>query len=643
MSQLILTSQTTPTPPASTKISVYPKSDGHLYKEDSSGNEVQIAEGTTAGINQLTGEVTAGPGTGSQIATVVSVDGSLAADIHSAELATNAATSSNTPSVIVKRDTFGNFSSGTITATLNGNAATATIAGNITATSNSTLTTLPSLTLPGSQVSGNISGNSANVTGTIAIVHGGTGQITQQTALNALAGTVTSAQYLRGNGTNVVMSGIQASDVPTLNQATTASAGSVSGTNVVTNTNLSQMPSNTLKGNNTGSTANATDLTVSQVKTMLNLSGSNSGDVTLAPVATASNANAATLIGQVLTLEQFNQTFPGVVPASGKGTNNFLRADGTWATADTFTTSTLSYTATHTSTHDVQVSLGTWMNWSPNFVQIYQLPHFVQIPFADCQGVNTLDSTRQRMADGVVDSDPSYLVNLISFLPGSGVTAGNTIRVVYTEGQNFEYRTNLVPAGWDFTNNTYYGGTGTDWQTNPNPQEIYSIAIPVEQQGGNAVLQSIDEVQIQIDTPSYLPTTYLINGTTNQEIRFLIPNVLIDQSNPLNFDYSIQNFRIEAFQFPRNRRHNSTERSTPFGKFNYMAYWTTNLMRTTSCIFSIGRRSNYAEIHFRIRNMVTNSVSDWLPIHIEIKKGFRPRNTVSVGDKTKAVYVRYKF
>ena len=49
-------------------------------------------------------------------------------------------------------------------------------ASNITATSNSTLTTLSALSLPGSQVTGNISGNAANVTGTVAVANGGTGQ-----------------------------------------------------------------------------------------------------------------------------------------------------------------------------------------------------------------------------------------------------------------------------------------------------------------------------------------------------------------------------------------------------------------------------------------------------------------------------------
>ena len=63
--------------------------------------------------------------------------------------------------------------------------------------------------------------------GTLAIANGGSGQTTAQDALNAFAGAVTSGYYLRGNGTNVLMSGIQAADVPTLNQNTTGSAGSV--------------------------------------------------------------------------------------------------------------------------------------------------------------------------------------------------------------------------------------------------------------------------------------------------------------------------------------------------------------------------------------------------------------------------------
>ncbi len=67
--------------------------------------------------------------------------------------------------------------------------------------------------------------------GIVPVVSGGTGQITLQSAINALSGAVTSGYYLRGNGTNVVMSAIQLSDVPTLNQSTTGNAATA--TNIV--------------------------------------------------------------------------------------------------------------------------------------------------------------------------------------------------------------------------------------------------------------------------------------------------------------------------------------------------------------------------------------------------------------------------
>jgi hypothetical protein len=77
----------------------------------------------------------------------------------------------------------------------------------------------------------NTTGTASNVTGIVALANGGSGQTTAQLAINAFAGAVTSGSYLRGNGTNVVMNTIQAADVPTLNQSTTGSAGSVATTN----------------------------------------------------------------------------------------------------------------------------------------------------------------------------------------------------------------------------------------------------------------------------------------------------------------------------------------------------------------------------------------------------------------------------
>jgi hypothetical protein len=139
--------------------------------------------------------------------------------------------------------------------TLNQN--TTGTAANITATSNSTLTTLSSLSLPGSQVSGNISGNAANVTGTVAIANGGTGQTTKAAGYDALnpnttfgdiayrgasnnvslaGNTTTTKKFLAQTGTGTVSAApswatIVAGDVPTLNQDTTGSAGSLVTTN----------------------------------------------------------------------------------------------------------------------------------------------------------------------------------------------------------------------------------------------------------------------------------------------------------------------------------------------------------------------------------------------------------------------------
>jgi hypothetical protein len=114
-----------------------------------------IANAPAGGFSGLSGDVSAS-GTGVVTATVNSVGGQIASAIATAAVAVAAATSLNTPSTLVLRNGSGNFSAGTITASLSGNVTgnVSGTAGNITATSNSTLTTLSSLSLPYSQVTG---------------------------------------------------------------------------------------------------------------------------------------------------------------------------------------------------------------------------------------------------------------------------------------------------------------------------------------------------------------------------------------------------------------------------------------------------------------------------------------------------------
>lgn len=105
-----------------------------------------------------------------------------------------------------------------------------------TGTVTSVAMSVPSfLSVTGSPITG--SGTLAvSLSGTaLPIANGGSGQTTAQLAMNAFAGAVTSGSYLRGDGTNVVMSTIQAADVPTLNQNTTGTAANVTGVVAIAN------------------------------------------------------------------------------------------------------------------------------------------------------------------------------------------------------------------------------------------------------------------------------------------------------------------------------------------------------------------------------------------------------------------------
>jgi hypothetical protein len=92
--------------------------------------------------------------------------------------------------------------------------------------------TLTNCTFP--TLNQNTTGTAAGLSATLAVASGGTGNTTAQAEMNRVAAAVTSGQYLRGNGTNVVMSAIQAGDVPTLNQNTTGNAATATNaTNAV--------------------------------------------------------------------------------------------------------------------------------------------------------------------------------------------------------------------------------------------------------------------------------------------------------------------------------------------------------------------------------------------------------------------------
>jgi hypothetical protein len=216
-------------------------------------NLTGTATNATTAVNfsgSLVGDVT-----GTQSATVVStVGGQTAANVATGTVLANNATNLNTANQIVRRDASGNFSAGTITASLNGNATTATtstsstnfsgsLSGDVTGTQGATV-----VSTVGGQTAANVSAatvlanNATNLNTASTIVRRDVGG-------NFSAGTITAS--LNGNATTSTsstnFSGLLAGDVTGTQSATVVSlvggqtAASVASATVLANnsTNLS--------------------------------------------------------------------------------------------------------------------------------------------------------------------------------------------------------------------------------------------------------------------------------------------------------------------------------------------------------------------------------------------------------------------
>ena len=158
------------------------KGNGTVYIDSTSPSITAGASGTNKSLNLIS------RGTGT-----IQVNGVQAVDLSSAQTLTSKTLTSPT----LTTPALGTPSSGTLT--------------------NCTFPTLNQ----------NTTGTASNVTGTVAVGNGGTGQTTAAAAITALTGTQTSGRYLRSDGTNAALAAIVAADVPTLNQNTTGSAATL--------------------------------------------------------------------------------------------------------------------------------------------------------------------------------------------------------------------------------------------------------------------------------------------------------------------------------------------------------------------------------------------------------------------------------
>ena len=155
-------------------------------------------------------------------------------------------------------------------------------------------------------------GTASNVTGTVAIANGGTGQTTRQNALNALGGAVTNGYYLRGDGTNLSLSALSATDFSTgiLDVAyggtgtTSYTAGYVKASGTAAFTTVSTVSGSDVSGNIAGNAANVT------------------GIVAIAHGGTGASSSAGAISNLGLgTLATQNGTFSGTHSGNSSGTN----------------------------------------------------------------------------------------------------------------------------------------------------------------------------------------------------------------------------------------------------------------------------------------------------------------------------------
>jgi len=97
-------------------------------------------------------------------------------------------------------------------------------------------------------------------------------------------------------------------------------------------------------------------------KTTATISGTNTGDVTLNPIGAVSNANGASLSGQILTLQPASNTFGGIVTT---GTQNFA---GAKTFVNTITTQeNINLPETTSTAGNITIDGGSWLhNYSSN-------------------------------------------------------------------------------------------------------------------------------------------------------------------------------------------------------------------------------------------------------------------------------------
>ena len=433
--------------------------------------------------------------------TVSTVGGKTSTAIATSVNDTVAATNLSTASTIVKRDASGNFSAGTITGTL--------------------------------------SGNATNVTGTVAIANGGTGATTASAAFDALSPltTIGDILYAGASGADSRLGGNQSTTKQFLSSTGTGSAANAPVWAALT---ASDIPSHSASLINSGLLSVAYGGTGAATTT--------ANYVFAGPTTGTGAPTFRTLVaGDLPTMGGANGTAAGTaggVPGPAATDNvKFLRGDGTWATPTA---------AAAGSANQIQYNAGGVLTGNANF--IYSGGNVGIGTTAPVAALDVTGGLRVTGAGGSTATSMAY------FGSGTAATAGNIYGLTIDKsgydslllGVNKNTATGSVPANSSFVS-SYSASTGLSLGRGNNTGVPSTSDLYINGSGNVGIGTTAPERQLHLHggaSGTYLKITDTDTGTTASDGMFVgyDMNEVAFVSNAENTDLRIDTNNLERMR-----------------------------------------------------------------------------------------------